>query len=254
MKKKRYIRIIARLDIKNNYVIKGKYYEGLRKIGRPLEFSQKYYDEGIDEIVFIDSIASLYDRNALTNIINNVSKNIFVPLTVGGGIRNLKDIEVALKNGADKISINSHAVRDSKFLIEAIREFGSSTIVFSLVVSKLKNNKWEVFIDNGRNATGIDAIDWVKKIRDFGIGEILINCVENDGLMNGFDINLVNEVCKNADVPVICSSGAGNLLHINNLLKKTDCDAICIGSAFHYNLLKINQIKKFLKNKGYILR
>ncbi len=254
MKTKKHIRIISRLDIKNNFVIKGKYYEGLRKIGRPIDFSQRYYDEGIDEIIFIDAIASLYDRNALTSIIKKVSKNIYVPLTVGGGIRSIKDIEIALKNGADKISINSHAVRNPSFLAEAIKEFGSSTIVYSVVQNYIDKKKWEIFIDNGRHSTGLDAIEWVKKIIDFGIGEILLNSIEKDGIMNGFDLSFINEICKFSNVPIICSSGAGNLKHLSGLLSETDCDAICIGSAFHYNFLNIKQVKKFLKNKGYKIR
>ena len=166
------MRIIARLDIKNNFVIKGVNLEGLRKIGNPLEIAQKYYNDGIDEIIFIDAVASLYRRNNLYKIIDNSVKNIFVPLTVGGGIRSLKDIEKALNSGADKVAINSFATENPKFIQEAVKNFGSSTIISYIETKQIKENSWEVYKYSGREKTGINLENWIKQVQDYGCGEI----------------------------------------------------------------------------------
>ncbi|MAV92551.1 MAG: imidazole glycerol phosphate synthase subunit HisF [Candidatus Marinimicrobia bacterium] len=235
-------RIIARLDVKNNYVIKGIHLEGLRKIGDPNELAKNYYNNGIDEIVFMDAVASYYDRNSLNEIIERACNDVFVPITVGGGIRKIKDIHTALRAGADKIAINTAAVKDPNFLTKASKTFGSQSIVSSIEAKK-NNNFWEVYIDNGREPTGLDVLDWVKKVQDLGAGEIMLTSVDMEGTKKGFDIELnklVSEICS---IPIISSGGAGNTNDILKLFKETNVDAAAVASILHYNLCEIDTIK-----------
>lgn len=235
-------RIIARLDVKNNYVIKGIHLEGLRKIGDPNELAKNYYNNGIDEIVFMDAVASYYDRNSLNEIIERACDDVFVPITVGGGIRKIKDIHTALRAGADKIAINTAAVKDPNFLTKASKTFGSQSIVSSIDAKK-NDNYWEVYIDNGREPTGLDVLDWVKKVQDLGAGEIMLTSVDMEGTKKGFDIELnklVSEICS---IPIISSGGAGNTNDILKLFKDTNVDAAAVASILHYNLCEIDTIK-----------
>jgi cyclase len=174
------VRIIARLDIKNAHVIKGIHLEGLRKVGDPNEMAKKYYDQGVDEIVFMDAVAAYYDRNSLSEIIKQACNDIFIPITVGGGLRTIEDIQVALNAGADKIAINTKAIKTPAFIEESARIFGSQCIVLSIVAKKIANNKWEAYTDNGREPTGIDVLEWAKKVEKLGAGEIMLTSIDKE--------------------------------------------------------------------------
>jgi len=245
----RNIRIISRIDVKNNYVIKGIQFEGLRKVGDPLEIAQKYYQQGIDEIIFMDAVASLYERNNLFEIINNAAKHVFTPITIGGGIRKLDDIEKALNSGADKIAINTQAVKKSSFINQASRIYGSQAIVGSIEAKKT-GNTWEAYIDAGRERTGKNAIEWAKELESEGAGELLVTSIDMDGTKNGFELELIHLISNSVSIPVISSGGAGNIEDIISLCKNTDTSGVAIASIFHYEDYSINQVKKgMIKNK-----
>ena len=228
------MRVIARIDIKNQYVIKGINLEGLRKVGDPLEITTKYYKNGVDEIILIDSVASLYKRNNLFNIIKKATKNIFVPLTLGGGLRNLKDIENALKSGADKVALNSRVTENPNFIKEAVKNFGSSTITVSIEAKKIDYKKWEIYKHYGRERTNIDLVYWIEKIQEFECGEILLTSIDYEGLMAGLDFDLINQVYNKIKVPFIYSGGVGNKNHLINLKKQYRNLSIAVASALHY--------------------
>lgn len=237
------MRLIPRLDIKNNFVIKGINLEGLRKVGEPLNLLEKYYKEGADEICLIDSVASLYGRNNLFSIIENATKNIFIPLTVGGGIRDFKDIEFALNSGADKIAINSYATENPNFISEASKKFGSSTIV-SYIEAKKNNSSWEVYKYFGREKTGLDIIYWIKKVQDLGCGEILLTSIDYEGLEKGLDYNLLDKIVKILNVPLIFSGGFSGIEDIKKIKKNYKNISLSMSSVLHYNKLKLKDLKR----------
>ena len=245
-------RIIARLDVKNDFVIKGIHLEGLRKIGNPNEMAKKYYLQGIDEILFIDAVAAYYDRNSLTEIIRKACKDVFVPITVGGGIRTLEDIQIALNAGADKVAINTKAVQNPNFIKEASKVFGSQCIVSSIEAKQISKNKWEVYTDNGRDPSGKNVIDWVQEVEKLGAGEILITSIDKEGTKKGFDIELNNLVSKIVNIPIISSGGAGCNSDVSDVFLNTDIDAVSIASLFHYELESIFNLKNFLYNEKNI--
>ncbi|MFO7256974.1 MAG: imidazole glycerol phosphate synthase cyclase subunit [Bacteroidota bacterium] len=247
------LRLIARLDIKNEYVIKGIHLEGLRKIGDPIQLAKKYYDEGIDEIIFMDAVASLYGRNNLFHIIEKACEQVFVPITIGGGIRTLEDIGKALKAGADKIALNTSAVRNPDFVTEASRIFGSQCIVGS-IEAKHKGNSWEAYVDNGREETGLNAVEWAKRLEDLGCGEIMITSVDRDGTMLGFDLNLISNINDNISIPLIACSGAGTIAHFVEIASKVRTGGIATASALHYNRATIPAIKAALREHGNPMR
>ncbi len=247
------VRLIARLDVKNEYVIKGIQLEGLRKIGNPVLLAKKYYEEGIDEIIFMDSVASLYGRNNLFHIIENACKEVFIPITIGGGIRSIEDIDLALKSGADKITLNTHAIKNPKLIKEASRIYGSQCIVGS-IEAKRKGNSWEAYFDNGREQTGIDAIEWASKLEDLGIGELCITSIDKEGTKKGFDLELINKICEKVNLPIIVSGGAGNSKHISDLCKKNRISAVAVASILHYNLVSVDQIKNSMRGDGIVVR
>ncbi len=235
-------RIIARIDVKNEFVIKGIHLEGLRKVGNPIEFAQKYYKDGIDEIIFMDAVASLYGRNNLFHIIEEACKQVFIPITIGGGIRTIQDIDSALKSGADKITLNTQAVKSPQLIKEASRIYGSQCIVGS-IEAKRKDSNWEVYIDNGREETGLDVIEWAERLVDLGIGELIITSIDQEGTKQGFDMDLVDKICEKVDLPIIVSGGAGNLSHISSVINKDGISGIAIASVLHYNTLSVTEIK-----------
>ena len=239
------VRTIARLDIKGENLIKSINLEGLKKIGNPGEFAKKYYNEKIDELIFIDTVATLYGRNQLRDILIEASKEIFVPITIGGGIRTLEDAEKSFMAGADKVFINSQAVQNPKFISELSREFGSQSIVVNIEVKKFDNNKWEVFITNGRDRTGIEIIDWMKKCESLGAGELMITSIDNEGTGNGSDLELLNLAQDATKLPLIYSGGIGSLQDIKNL-DKIKIDGLALSRVLHYNLLNIKEIKQAL--------
>ncbi len=239
------MRIIPRIEIKNNFVIKGINLEGLRKIGDPNILGKKYYSDGADELIFMDVVASLYGRNNIFEIIKKITKDIFIPITVGGGIRKIQDIQLALNSGADKVFINSAAVNNPNFLKEAVSIFGSSTIVVSIETRKNKKNFWEVFIHNGREETGINLKDWLKKIQKYNCGEILITSIDKEGTKNGFDLELLEFIKKEKiTTPLIFCGGCGSIEHVKKIKEVLKSEAIAVSSILHYNLSTIKQIKK----------
>ena len=241
------------MDIKAPYLIKGIQLEGVRKLGYPNDYALKYYNEGVDEIYYEDAVASLYNRNNIVEIVEETSNNIFIPLTVGGGLRSVKDMQTVLNSGADKISINSEALKNPNIISESSKQFGSSTIVLSIQAKKI-NNGWEAYYDNGREHSNKNVIDWAQEGEQLGAGEILITSVDNEGTQNGFDIELINSVMKKVKIPVIASGGMGKLDHIYDLVKETDVDAIAIAHCLHYEKFSIAEIKKFCMEKSIITR
>ncbi len=238
-------RIIVRLDVKNQYVIKGIQLEGLRKIGDPIEMARKYYAEGADEIVFMDAVASLYQRNNLFHIIEKACEEVFIPITIGGGLRSLQDIDLALKAGADKVAINTSAVQNPTFVSEASKVYGSQCIVGS-IQAKRKPNGWEAYIESGREETGKDAIAWAKELEDLGAGEIFITSVDRDGTKQGYDRELIELVSEQVRVPVIACGGAQDAEDVAQTAKATKVDALALASALHYDITSLQEIKASL--------
>lgn len=247
------IRVIARIDINNNNVVKGKCLEGLRKIGKPNKMATKYYKEKIDEIIFLDAVASLYDRNSLIDILREATKNTFVPITIGGGIKSITDIKNALSAGADKVAINTQAIKNLNFIRAAVDKFGSQAIVGS-VVARRHRYSWEAFIDNAKHRTNKNAIDWALELERAGVGEIMITSIDNDGRKKGFDIDLINEVTKVINIPVIASGGAGSSNDIIKLCNSTNCDAVAVASLIHYDIESISEIKRNMKHNNIEIR
>ena len=239
------MRVIGRIDIKNEYVIKGIHLEGLRKLGDPNKFALKYFMSGIDEIIFHDSVASLYERNNIFNVIEQACEEIFIPIIISGGIRNLKDIEKALSSGADKVAINTQAVKTPKFISEAARNFGSQCIVGAIDCKK-NNNCWEVLTENGRESTNLDAYEWAKELQELGIGELLLTSVDMEGTKKGFDKEITKKISEDLKVPVIASGGAGAISHIKELSQISQVTGIALASILHYDIVTIETIKKEL--------
>ena len=242
------MRIISRLDIKNNFVIKGINLEGLRKVGDPIELATKYYLNNIDEIIYVDAIASLYRKNTLSNLIFETSKKIFVPLTVGGGIKSYEDIEKALKLGADKVCLNSYATQNPKFIGSSVKNFGSSTIVI-YIETKFNSDisDWEVYKYSGRERTGIKLINWIETVQEMGCGEIMLTSIDYEGAQKGFDIKLIKKIINKIKVPLIISGGGGKYEHILNLKKEFKNVSVALASALHYDKININKLKKIIE-------
>ncbi len=246
-------RITARIDVKNEFVIKGIHLEGLRKVGNPNDLAKKYYLEGIDEIIFMDSVASLYGRNNLFSIIEEACKEVFIPITIGGGIREIEDIEKALISGADKITLNTHAIKNPDLVKESSRIYGSQCIIGSIEAKK-KNNSWEAYIENGRQETGVDVIDWAKELEQLGAGEILITSIDQEGTKKGFDIDLIQKLSQIVKIPVIASGGAGKLEHLSDLFQDSDVSGVALASVLHYDIFSIDYIKEFLTTQKINIR
>ena len=244
-------RVIARLDIKGPNLIKGISFEGLRVIGSPIEYAEKYYLEGIDELIYIDTVATLYGRNNLLDLVKKVGKKVFIPITVGGGLRTVDDARNFLNAGADKVGINTAAVNNPKILEEISSRFGNQCVVLIIDAKKISENHWEVFTENGREKTGKNAVDWAKEANNVGVGEILLTSVDKDGTLNGPDIDLVNNIKRVIDVPLIVSGGIGNINHIESLFTKTKNYNFAIGAALHKKKIKIEEIKDFLKLNNF---
>jgi cyclase len=231
-------RIIPRLDIKGPNLVKGIHLEGLRVLGDPAEYARHYYSEGADELIYMDVVASLYDRNSLHEIIQLTSKEIFIPLTVGGGIRTLDDIEAVLKAGADKVSINTAGIKDPEFIRKASERFGSSTIVVSIEAKQKSDGSYEAYIDNGREVTGVDAFEWAKRVVDLGAGEILVTSIDKEGSGKGFDLELTKKIATGLPVPVIANGGGGIVEDVAEAIEKGCADAVAIASILHYETIK----------------
>lgn len=230
-------RVIARIDVKNNALVKGIHLEGLRVLGKPEEFAEKYYKDGADEIIYMDVVASLYERNSLVDLVKTTAKNIFIPLTVGGGIRTLSDVKELLSAGADKVCINTAAVRNPELISKISDVYGSSTVVIAIEAIKT-DNCYKVFIDNGREYTGLDVVEWAKKVEKLGAGEILLTSVDNEGTGKGPDLELINLVKDRISIPLIVHGGIGTVNDIYDVFINQNIDAVCAASIFHYDAIK----------------
>lgn len=228
------IRIIPRLDIKGPNLVKGIHLEGLRVLGSPQQFAKYYYEQGADELFYQDVVASLYDRNSLGDIISITAKSNFIPLTVGGGIRTVEDIKNLLRLGADKVCINTGAIKNPNLINEASKKFGSSTIVVAIEAIKQPTGEYMAYVDNGREHTGIEVVSWAKRCEELGAGEIVITSVDREGTGKGYDIELIKSITSAVGVPVIAHGGAGKLEHLIEPVKDAYADALCMGSILHY--------------------
>ena len=238
------IRIIPRLDIKGPNLVKGIHLEGLRVLGKPEDFADYYYETGADELIYQDAVASLYGRNSLLDIIERTATKIFIPLTVGGGLRSVDDIRTVLRAGADKVSINTAAVQNPQLIRDAVLAFGSSTIVVSIEAIKNQDGSYEAYVDYGREKTGIDAVEWAKKAVDLGAGELLVTSIDQDGTGNGYDLELTKQIAESVTVPVIALGGAGKLEHIVDAIKMGRADAVSLASMLHYEFIHQYQFQE----------
>lgn len=246
-------RIIARLDIKAPNLVKGIQLEGLRVIGDPSEHSRRYYADGADELLYIDIVASLYQRNSLTDLVQRTAAEIFVPLTVGGGVRTLEDIYKLLRAGADKVAINTGAIAKPELLTQAARTFGSQCVVLSVEAKRTGPGRWEAYTDNGREKTGRDAVEWIKQAIDLGVGEILLTSVDQEGTRRGFDLDLIRAIGPTVPVPVIACGGPGSIDDVSAGLK-AGADAVAVASLLHYKTETIGSLKRGLAERGIEVR
>ena len=238
-------RLLTKLEVKNNFLIKAINYEGLRKIGNPNEYAKKYYQEGIDEIIFIDIVASLYGRDCLFDIIEKASKDIFVPITAGGGIKTYEDIRQLLHSGADKVAINTAFLKNPDLIDQFVNNFGSQCIVASIQAKKIDDN-WYSYIENGKDNTNVNVMKWIDELTKKGVGEILLTSVDKDGTEDGPDIELITKVSKICKIPLIIAGGISKMSEIKNLNAMKGIDGISISSSFHYDNLKVDQAKSVL--------
>ncbi len=248
------IRLIGRLDIKGPNLIKGIRFEGLRVLGDPENFAVNYYNQGIDELMYIDTVASLYGRNNLLEFVKKIGKKVFTPLTVGGGIRSLDDAKEFLNSGADKVALNTAAINNPKIINQIAKRFGSQSISIMIDAKKKKENSWEAYTLQGREKTGKDVVQWVKEVIDQGAGEIILTSVDRDGTLKGFDENLISIVSDVSTVPLIAGGGFGKLNDLKKILKIKKNINFSIGTAIHKKFFSIKEIKNFIKKNGCEVR
>jgi cyclase len=246
-------RIIPCLDVKDGRVVKGTQFVDLKDAGDPVQNAMAYDQQGADEIAFLDITASFEKRDILIDIVRRTAEEIFIPLTVGGGVRSLEDIRRLLKAGADKVSINTAAVKDPRFVERSSKRFGSQCIVIA-IDAKRRDGGWEVYTHGGRTPTGIDAILWAKRMEETGAGEILLTSMDRDGTKDGYDIELTRTISEQVGIPVIASGGVGTLEHLYEGLILGKADAVLAASIFHYREYTVSQVKSYLKEKGVVVR
>jgi cyclase len=247
------VRLIARLDVKAPNLVKGIQFEGLRKLGDPNKFAIKYYLEGADEIFYTDIVASLYERNSLLSIINKTTDNVFVPITVGGGLRSIDDVTAVLREGADKVSINTAAIKNPGIISDVARKFGSQCMILS-IQAKNQGSYWEAYYDNGREHSYLDVIDWAKKGEDLGAGEIILTSVDKEGTAKGFDVELIKAVTDSVSIPVIASGGMGKLEDVSMAVKDGHADAVAMAHVLHYDHFTIGDIRQYCEHNGIPVR
>lgn len=250
----RNLRLIARLDIKGPNLIKGIHLEGLRVIGSPAEHALRYYQQGIDELLYMDCVASLYGRNHLGDIVRSAAENIFVPMTVGGGIRSVDDATQILRAGADKVAVNTAAVANPQLITDIARRFGSQCMVLSIEAKQVAPGRWEVYTDNGRERTGMDVIDWVKRGVSMGAGEILLTSVDREGTRKGFDIDLVRAASAEVSVPIIASGGMGSSEDMVAVAREGGADAVAMADILHYKRAGVGDIRAHASAAGLGVR
>ncbi len=246
-------RIIPCLDVDKGRVVKGVKFLNLRDAGDPVEVALEYENQLADELVFLDITASAEERNIMIDVVKRVAENVFMPFTVGGGVRNIEDIRKLLEAGADKVSINTSAVKNPGLITESAKMFGSQCIVVA-IDAKRKGNSWEVYINGGRTPTGIDAIEWAKRVEELGAGEILLTSMDRDGTKEGYDIDLTRKVAESVNIPVIASGGAGKKEHFLEVFKEGKADAGLAASLFHFRELNIIELKTYLHSEGVPVR
>lgn len=232
------VRLIPRLDIKGPNLVKGIHFEGLRVLGKPESFAKFYYENGADELIFMDAVASLYGRNSLLDIVEKTAREIFIPLTVGGGLRNVDDIRKVLRAGADKVSLNTAAIARPEIVREASRAFGSSTIVVSIEAIRKADGQYEAYVDYGRQKTGVDAIKWALRAVELGAGELMVTSIDREGTGKGFDLDLMRRISESVSVPVVAGGGAGAIQDIYDVIALGSADAVALASILHYDHIK----------------
>lgn len=248
------IRFIPRLDIKGPNLIKGIHLEGLRVIGDPKEFARRYYEQGADELLYVDVVASLYGRNSLHDIVKLTASDVFVPLTVTGGIRSIDDVREILRVGADKVGINTAATKRPELIREVARKFGSQCMVLSIEAKRIAPGRWEAYADNGREPTGLDVIEWAQRGVELGAGEILLTSVDREGTREGFDCELVAAVSGRVPVPVIASGGMGKASDVEKVVREGKADAVSMADVLHYGRLTLPEIKRAAEQAGLDVR
>ena len=247
------IRLMARLDVKAPNLIKGVHLEGLRKLGDPQTFAERYYAEGIDEIIYIDSVASLYQRNTIVDLVSHTAENVFIPITAGGGVRSVDDARSLLRAGADKVAVNTAAVRRPALIGDLARAFGSQCVVLS-IEAKHQSGHWEAYCDSGREPTGLDVVDWARRGHGLGAGEILLTSVDREGTRRGFDVALTAAVSDAVGVPVIASGGMGSVEHLVDVVRDGRANAVAMAHVLHYSEIPLASIREHAQAGGLNVR
>ncbi|MEH7456164.1 imidazole glycerol phosphate synthase subunit HisF [Bacillus sp. JJ1127] len=247
-------RIIPCLDVKAGRVVKGVNFVGLQDVGDPVEIAALYNQAGADEIVFLDITATHEGRKTIVNVVEETASKVFIPLTVGGGISTVQDMYKLLRAGADKVSLNSAAVRNPRLIGEGAEHFGSQCIVVAIDARRVKENKWNVYVNGGRVDTGIDVIEWAKRVVQLGAGEILLTSMDADGTKDGYDLRLTEVISQNVSVPIIASGGCGNAEHIVEVFQKTSANAALAASIFHYGESTVQEVKQQLRKANIEVR
>lgn len=248
------VRILARLDVKGPDLIKGINLEGVRKLGDPHDYARAYYADGIDEILYMDAVATLYGRNSLDDIVRTTAEDVFVPMTVGGGLKSIEDVDKMMRAGADKVAVNTAAIRKPELITQIAERFGSQAMVLSVEAKRKAAGTWEAYTDNGREKTGRDVETWVREAERRGVGEILLTSVDKEGMEEGFDLELIGNVAKSVSVPVIASGGMGRPEHLVELVKTTGADAVAIASIFHYKKYTLDDVRVCARANGIRVR
>lgn len=248
------VRLIARLDIKAPFLIKGIHLEGVRKIGDPQKFARDYYLQGADELIYMDAVATLYQRNGLTDLVRHTAEDVFIPLTVGGGIRTLNDVEDMLRSGADKVAINTAAIGRPELITEVSRRFGAQCLVLSIEAKRKPGGGWEAYTDNGRNHTGVDVVEWARRASELGAGEILLTSVDREGTRKGFDLDLCRAVATVAPIPMIVSGGMGRPQHLIDAVQIGKADAVAMADVLHYRRLSLADCRQAATAAGIPVR
>lgn len=243
-------RLIARLDVKGPNLVKGVQLEGLRKLGDPNVFAKKYYEQGIDEIIYIDIVASLYERNSLIDIVKKTTSDVFIPITVGGGLRSVEDVRQILRAGADKVAINTGAIKNPDLIVQVANRFGSQCMVLSIQAKNIGNGKWEAYYDNGREKTGLDVVAWAKRGVELGAGEILLTSVDREGTAKGFDIELIRAVSTTVTIPVIAGGGMGTADDLVQAVHSGKADAVAMAHVLHYGKYTVGDVRKSVLVSG----
>jgi cyclase len=248
------VRMVARLDIKGPNLIKGVHLEGLRVIGDPQEYARRYYEQGADELIYIDIVASLYGRSKLVDIVRRATHDVFVPMTVGGGVRTVDDARDLLRAGADKIAINTAAVRRPQLIAEISQRFGAQCVVLSIEAKQQANGRWEAYTDGGRERSGVDVVEWAQQGVELGAGEILVTSIDREGTRKGFDIELVRAVASVVTVPVVASGGYGCPEHFVDVVRQSGADAVAVADALHFGRTTIPDLRQSVRRAGISVR